>query len=350
MLTLRKRRIFLGISVLAFLILMPILLLYTLGYRLDSHFRMGRTGGIYVSSPLSGSEIFVKNKLEKKTNIIQGGLFLQNKPVGSYPITITKEEYWPWFKDLNVREGIVTEARAVLIPKNPKGNAILKGNFSAVWASPFDRILLLEEEKAGKIYATFYSPETDTFLTPFSAETKNLLSFKNGVKKISWESGTLLLKGEKNIVQAVFNFSDQTVKASLKAINDFPVDNKTEKLSRRQKERLWQDNRANAIWIEWLGDKNAIPYYICDIKPCEATNYLISNFGFSIKNADFLPDRRDVIIAAVQNTVFALEIDERGGRLSFPIYKGKNPTFAVFSGEQKVYVLDEGILFAINLD
>ncbi|MBU4087070.1 MAG: hypothetical protein KKB21_05845, partial [Nanoarchaeota archaeon] len=76
------------ISILAFLILAPILLFYTLGYRIDSSFKIGRTGGLYVSSPLSGSEIFVKNKPERKTNILQSGLFLQNLIGGVYPVLV----------------------------------------------------------------------------------------------------------------------------------------------------------------------------------------------------------------------------------------------------------------------
>ena len=94
--TLKKRRIIFLFCGIFFLVLAPILLFYSLGYRLDKNFRIGRTGGLYVSSPVSGSEIFVKNKQEKKTNILQNGLFLQNLKTGIYPILITKDGYWPW--------------------------------------------------------------------------------------------------------------------------------------------------------------------------------------------------------------------------------------------------------------
>jgi len=348
--TLKKRRIIFLFCGIFFLVLAPILLFYSLGYRLDKNFRIGRTGGLYVSSPVSGSEIFVKNKQEKKTNILQNGLFLQNLKTGIYPILITKDGYWPWLKNLEIKEGLVTETRAILVSKNPAGEMILKGNFSAIWASPNDNILLLEENKAGGVYATFYLPDTKTFLTSASSETAKLLSFKSGISKTFWGNETILLKGEKNVIRAAFDFSRQTVKASLEPIDDFSIDHKKEKLTLRKKERLWQDDKVNAIWLEWLADKESIPYYLCDIKPCENTSYLISNFRFPIKNADFFPGRRDVVLAATYNSVFTLEIDNRGGRLSFPIYKGKEPTFAVFPNEQKVYIIDDGAFFVVSLE
>lgn len=350
MLTLKKRRIILAISALVFFAAVPALLFYTLGYRIDSHFKIGRTGGLYVSSPITGSEIYIKNRLEKKTNIIQGGLFLQNLVSGAYQILIAKDGYWPWFKQLSVKEGLVSEARAILISKNPSGKTLLKGNFSGLWASPYEKIFLLEEKKSGGVYATFYMPETGTFLTNMTPTTTQLLFFKNGISKIFWEDKTILLKSGEKVIRAVFDTNNQTVKATLEPVSDFSIDHKSEKLSSNKKQYLWRDSKANAIWVEWLGEKESTPYYLCEIKPCEGTKYFISNFRFPVKNVDFMPSRRDIIIAAVQNSVFTLEIDGRSGRMSFPIYKGREPTFAVFQSEQNVYVLDDGALSIINLE
>lgn len=358
--TLRKRRIILLISCLVFLGAAPLLLLYTAGYKITSNFLISRTGGLYVSSPLSGSEIFVKNKKEKETNILQSGLFLQNLSPGNYPIIVAKEGFWPWQKTLNIKEGLVAEARAFLIPMNPKGRVLLKGRFENFWASSYDKVLLLEENKSSGWRITFYLPDTDTFLTNDSLKTAKLLSFKNSISKIFWEDKAVLLMEEKEIIRVTFNFDNQTVSASLLEIDDISVNpirekfsngvnNKYEKISERKKERIWQNNQTNEIWLEWLGDKDFIPYYLCDTKPCPTT-YLIASFRSPIKNVDFFPGRRDLLATAVQNSVFALETDKRGGQLMQPIYKGKDPTFAVFSSEKIIYVLDNGALLAVNLE
>ncbi len=335
---------------LTFFILAPILLLYTLGYRINSQFKFGRIGGLYISSPVIGADIIVENRKEKETNMFQSGLFLQDLAEGGYRVTVTKEGYWPWQKTLNVKEGLVAEARALLIPQTPEGLILLKGDFSAVWSSPYNNVLLLEENKSEGKEAVFYLPETNTFLTNTSATTTKLLTLGGGISEIFWEDGYVLLKGWKNTVRATFDLNNGTVSASRETDAKILANYKYQRFNSQNTERLWFDEKTNEIWIDWLTDKNSIPYYLCDTKPCESVNYLIASFKFPVKNADFFPGRKDIVIVAVQSGVFALEIDGRGGRMMQPIYKGKDPGFAVFSPVKKVYVLDSGVLFAITLE
>ena len=347
--TLRKRRTILVISGAFFLALAPLLLFYTLGYRIDRNFKIGRIGGLYVSSPVSGSEIFVNNEIEKQTNILQSGMFLQNLKTGLYSVIVAKDGYWTWQKTLEIKEGLVAEARAFLTPMNPKGTILFKGSFASVWASPYEKILLLEETLTGRSQIVFYLSETDTFLTPDSNKTLELFSLKGEILKIFWEQSAVLLESENKIIRATFDINRNSVNASLEPLYAFTANHKYEKITARKKERLWQNNELNEIWVEWLADMELTPYYLCDTKPCESTKYLISAFRYPVKNADFFPGRKDIIVAAVQNSVFALEIDGRNGRITQPIYKGKNPTFALFSDKTEIYVLDDGILYAISL-
>ena len=53
---------------------------------------------------------------------------------------------------------------------------------------------------------------------------------------------------------------------------------------------------------------------------------------------------------AVGNGIYAIEIDGRSGRLAYPIYKGKDPTFELLSGEKSIYVLDDESLIKIFLE
>lgn len=76
---------------------------------------------------------------------------------------------------------------------------------------------------------------------------------------------------------------------------------------------------------------------------------LVFRSKFPIINIDFFPGRRDVIIAALSNGIYALELDRRGGQNLQPIYKGKNPDFAAFPGQKKVYILDDGNLISVEL-
>lgn len=347
--TIRKRRLILAVSGLCFSVLAPILLLYTLGYRIDRNFKIGRIGGLYIFSPVSGSEIFVNNEMEKQTNLLQNGMFLQSLKTGFYSVMVAKESYWPWQKTLEIKEGMVAEARAFLTPMNPKGTILFRGSFASVWASPYDKILLLEKTRANQRQITFYLPETDAFLNPAPGKTAELLFFKKEISKIFWEEGAVILEIDGKKIKVVFDLNLNSVEAAPELRYLFSTNHKYERVTSRKKERLWQDPQTNEIWVEWLGDAEMTPYYLCATKPCESPRYLISAFLYPVKNADFFPGRKDIVVAAVQSSVFAMEMDGRSGRINQPIYKGKNPTFALFPDKSEIYVLDDGILYAINL-
>jgi len=123
--SIRKRRIILLISFLIFIILVPVITLYTSGYRIDKYLHIRKTGGLYISVPLSGAKIFINEKQEGQTNLLQGGVFLQNLSPSIYSVLVAKDKFWPWAKKLKVKEGLVTEARALLVPIDPGGEILL---------------------------------------------------------------------------------------------------------------------------------------------------------------------------------------------------------------------------------
>jgi hypothetical protein len=275
--TLKKRRIILAICVLLFLLAVTVVLFYTTGYRWNSKLHLYKTGGLYVSSPLSGSQIFINNKLEKETNILQGGLFLQSLKPGAYSVLIAKDGYWPWLKNLKVKEQFVTEARAMLIPKEPKGAVLLRENYSPLELSKYDEIL-----------------------------------------------------------------------TALKTLENKKQDQYSQ-LSSNKKQKLWWNINENKLWLEWLGEKNSLPYYFCDDSGC-GEKMLVLDSKFPVRNVEFYPKRKDIVIVAVQNGVYAIEIDGRGGRLLQPIYKGKNPIFITYKNDNSIYILEEDNLIEIKLE
>lgn len=292
MMNLKKRRIILAICVLAFLLAVPAILLYTDGYRIDSTFHLYKTGGLYVSSPINGSTIFVNNIEKKQTNILQSGLFLQSLKPGKYAVLIAKDGYWPWLKNLEVKEEMVTEARAMLVPKEPEAKILLRENYSPLEIPDYDEILKTLKKINEKL-------ETDK-------------------KKKSIPEGEI----EKNYTRLTTN----------------------------EKEKIWWNPKENKLWAEWEGEQDSIPYFFCDDKSC-AGKTLILDSKYEIRNADFYPKRKDVVIVAVQNGIFAIEIDSRGGRLLQPIYKGKNPIFTTNKNENAIYILEEeNILIKIKLE
>ena len=97
-----------------------------------------------------------------------------------------------------------------------------------------------------------------------------------------------------------------------------------------------------------LGNETEIPYYLCPQKPCQKPLTIFESLP-PIQNIDFFPQRKDVIIIAAGNGVYALETDKRGQQNLQSIYKGKNPTFGIIKGATFIYVLDENFLIKVEL-
>lgn len=266
--TLKKRRIILGVSIMALFIIAPVVLFYSMGYRINENLQIVEVGGLYVSSPLRNTEIFINNKEKKTPGMLQNGIFLKNLKPGNYSILINKEGYYPWAKELAVKERLVTEAKAFLMPKEPK------------WES--------------------FSPD----------ETNK--EIVDALKKTS---------KTKNLVI----------------------------LTKDEKQNLWLDSSQNIIYTEWLAEGDLVPYYFCDSFGACDKKIAILNSKFNIRKIDFYPTRRDVIIAAVQNGIFVIEIDGRGTRNIQPIYKGKEPVFIIHKNDKTIYILDDGIFTKIEL-
>lgn len=292
MMTLRKRRIILVVCILAFLLLIPLILLYTTGFRWDLELGLYKTGGLYISSPLTDSKIFINSNLEKETNILQSGVFLQSLKPKEYSILVAKEGYWPWQKNLIVKEQLVTEARAMLISKEPKGTIVLRENYSPLEISKYDEILA------------------------------NMKVLRQPLKPVKTKQAT-------------------TTPEEISRYTRFTPN---------QKEKLWWDPKTNKIWAEWLAGKESLPYFFCDNSVCNE-KILIHASKFSIRNIDFYPKRKDVVLFAAQNGVYALEIDGRGGgRTIQPIYKGKEPIFTTYKNDNSIYILEEDKLIEIKLE
>lgn len=372
--TFRKRRILLLICVLVFLIITPLLNFYLAGYRITKGFKITKTGGMYIYAPESGVKIYINNELKKETGFIQNGFFIQNMKPEKYSIIVAKEGFWPWKKDLNVKEEIVTETRSFLIKKQPEGKTILQGLFFEVYASPSEKALALtvKNKKTGLYKINFYKPDNETFLNPKNIQTQNIYFSK--IIKTKWEENSFVILTDKSLIRFILDLNTETFEAQklkendnivseykekeniFKPQDDFSIfksremktfDYANAKISGRKKEIIWLDKIHNTIWFDVSKEENNLPYFIYQEE--EKLPFKIFSSKFQIKNIDFFPGRRDIIITAINNGVYALELDGRGGRMAQPIYKGKDPNFVLFKGEKKIYILDDGNLSYINL-
>ncbi|MFH1401878.1 MAG: hypothetical protein ABIG40_02860 [Parcubacteria group bacterium] len=131
--TKKSRTILFYICLFLFLLISPVAVLYSQGYRLDFGRETNgkiivKTGGLFLKIAPGQAEIYIDGELEKKTDFLFGSSLIKNLLPKNYAISVNKENFWPWEKNLKINEKDVTEAKSiVLFPKNP-GFLILTEN------------------------------------------------------------------------------------------------------------------------------------------------------------------------------------------------------------------------------
>ena len=98
----------------AFLILLPIVLSYALGYKIDYHrFKVYKTGMIYVSSHPTGASVYINGRLHGDITPMR----IEELKPGTYKVEVRREGFYPWERDMEVRPNMVSKAdRIILFP------------------------------------------------------------------------------------------------------------------------------------------------------------------------------------------------------------------------------------------
>lgn len=154
----RKNLIYLLVFTCLFVLCLPFVLLYSLGYDLGKNFSIFKTGGIYVYTSESGAQIFVDDELSETTSLFQRGILLKQLSPEEYHVRVSKEGYLDWKKNISVEGEKVAEAYPFLIPSKPLLTDIPKQiKATSATTSPlvfnpvYKKLLSLFDSKANQI-------------------------------------------------------------------------------------------------------------------------------------------------------------------------------------------------------
>ena len=127
--TKRTRTILFLICLFLFLLIAPLAIFYSQGYRFDfDSKKITQTGGLFLKVFPKSAEIYLDGKLKKKTDFFFGSILIENLLPKKYKIEIKKEGYFTWEKNLEIREKEVTEAKnVILFPENSNFTILTKG-------------------------------------------------------------------------------------------------------------------------------------------------------------------------------------------------------------------------------
>ena len=180
-----------------FLLMAPAIVLYSQGYRIDiENKKITQTGGLFLKVLPKQVEIYLDGKLSKKTDFFFGSVLVENLLPQKYKIEVKKEGFYPWEKNLEIKEKQVTEAKnIILFPEDPEFTALFTGveNF---WFSSDQKKIVLRENNQNiwslKLYEIEKKVKTHLIEeTNISNRGADLISleFSPDAKKISLEAG-----------------------------------------------------------------------------------------------------------------------------------------------------------------
>ncbi len=322
---LTKKQRYLSITILAilFILVAPIIVLYSLGYTFDEQFTIQKTGGIFIHSDVANTSVFVNKDFFKSNGIFIRNTLIQDLvPNKRYLIEVHKQGYQSWIKEIYVYPSIVSEGSVLMLPNQFEKRQIFKyvDEDGIATSTP----TIKNQTKAN-------NPEFITISELFASSTKNISEKNIQVSTINASSTTK----QKSKIELFFE--------SLK-IKDYT---KLKNLIVNGEESSWLD--AGNIKLYWMDDIVSIPYYYCsgeEERVC--SNEITLDWNDEIKKFEYLPGRNDVWIVLTSHGIYAVEVDGRTQRNIQTIYKGENVDFRLTQTDRLI-IKEGNSFFEINL-
>lgn len=212
-----NRRKILYISfIIAFLLITPSLILYSLGYTLNSGFKLQKSGILIIDSEPEGANILIDGQAPRG---LFSGLFLgeavpQKTPAkiknirpGEYEIRVELNGYWPWTKKLTINPGQSTFAEDINLFRNNSPIQISSFGENYSFFSPDKKYFLTVE----------YNSLSIVHLSDETIQNAKLISSSNN-QQITWSNNGRFARLGKNIIDLK--------KALLSSLTDIdPADN-----------------------------------------------------------------------------------------------------------------------------
>ncbi len=173
--TKKTRRNLFFICLILFLLVAPSLVLYSQGYRFDFETkRVSQTGGLFIKAVPKQTEIYLNDKIEKKTDFFFGSALIENLLPKKYKVEVKKEGYTPWYKTLEIKEREVVGAKNIILFKKNLDFETLATKIESFWLSPDQEKIVLKEKGETSWSLKLYEPskklkshlieERDTYL------------------------------------------------------------------------------------------------------------------------------------------------------------------------------------------
>jgi len=251
----KKKLIYLSGLIGVFIIVIPLLILFSSGYRLNSKFHLVKTGGIYLVNNESDIIVKLNGKNIKKAGMFEKNILIRNLIPKTYYVIVEKDGYRTWKKNITIEEQRVEVCYPLLIQ--------LKLNPQLV-----PKYLIKAEEKRKK-------------------KREDNEEYSDAMK--------------------LFSTYDKPAKGIIPVWEDSDVTKYKLGASRRLNKKVFLLRQENKIYVKWTGMDQKRPFFIDSSgkNPAFFPDNNILSFGF-------FPERHDSMLVLLDNlNLYAVEIDRR---------------------------------------
>ncbi len=211
----RIRQVLFYLSVFIFLVGLPFILSFALGYKFDWHgFKFTKTGLIDLVTQPPGALVRLDGKLldERTPSAIQELL------PGTYRVAMELKDYYPWEKDIHVEAGKVTRLdKIIFFPLRPNIKQLNEERVSSFWMDSAKSRLYYLDYKEGAVY------ESDSEGEDFQ-KTGSLSDIGFPIKewKVSPDRGKLVCFNQHKIAVVYLNEENDSPAYRSSLLFDYP--------------------------------------------------------------------------------------------------------------------------------
>ncbi len=364
-----KRRLIFYLFILIFVLATPATIFYASGFSFDwQNWQLLKTGSFYFDSLPKEANISIKDLPDDTTPAYIGRLLPRR-----YAITISKDSFQDWNKNLDITPQVATEARSIfLAPKEPKITKVADNATSALeyFLTAEQKITeqkILENASSTIAQAAAWKIFKNNF---YFIQKSNLILYKtDSLGRVSEQISSQPLQTPSGQYQIIISdqnslifipggklyLLDKTIKTFdvlADAVLGAEFSNDNEKLL------YWTKNE---IWVLWLSDVWSQPYRKAGEKE------LITRLSENIGQAAWFSPTNEHIIYTVKKTdsqaelgqspaklsgqtqIKITELDDRDQRNTFDIYSGNISESYFNPNVTLLYTLSEGKLYSIDL-
>lgn len=171
------RRTYLIVSVLLFIIVLPLVILYADGWRYQRESGFVKTGGIFVYVPYTDANVYIDDEHLGESGFLTRSFYVDNLTPSAYAVRVEREGDRSWSRQVIVEQQLVTDVRALLMPQE---FSIITLATTSATSTPEETQRTISQDDYDGIAAVFATTSMASSTLPVDEQDGIALYIENG--------------------------------------------------------------------------------------------------------------------------------------------------------------------------